>query len=294
MFVAVLSDKPELREQFCKLVGTESGKDELVFYTAQANGATITLVDPAHYPEKIQPLLYALSMADYAVLIVDALSPKVGEIMVALNAVKLERGVIISKVPLPVSGMVLEKYDKAPNMSAAKGKVLSLQPAAGGENFVALAHRSESVKSVGNVMHGTVRSGKLSKSDKLFLLPDRKDVEIRSMKADGKDAEEAAAGSRVEIAYKGDLFERGILAPIRHEFQVENVINGRFNRSPFYKDELKGKIHAYSNLQFVEGVVNENDLTLSAPMAYEKGESILVIDASNQKLRVAGVFQSKW
>ena len=28
--------------------------------------------------------------------------------------------------------------------------------------------------------------------------------------------------------------------------------------------------------------------------ADKKGESILVIDASNQKLRIAGVFQSKW
>jgi hypothetical protein len=114
------------------------------------------------------------------------------------------------------------------------------------------------------------------------------------MKADGKDADSAQSGATIEIAYKGDLFERGIIVPIRHELQVENVINGRFMKSPFYKDELKGRIHAYSNMQYVEGVVNENDLTLSAPFAYEKGESILVVDASNQKLRIAGVFRSKW
>jgi len=47
-------------------------------------------------------------------------------------------------------------------------------------------------------------------------------------------------------------------------------------------------------MQFVEGNVFENELKLSAPLAFEKGEMILVVDASNQKLRIAGVFQSKW
>jgi hypothetical protein len=47
-------------------------------------------------------------------------------------------------------------------------------------------------------------------------------------------------------------------------------------------------------MQYLEGTVTDNDLTLSQPLAFEKGESILVVDASNQKLRIAGVFQSKW
>jgi selenocysteine-specific translation elongation factor len=120
------------------------------------------------------------------------------------------------------------------------------------------------------------------------------DIEIRSIHKNSAEAEDAAAGSLVEIAYKGDLFERGMLVELRHGFEVENVVNGRFNKSPFYKDEIKGRIYAYTNMQFVEGTVTDNDITLSAPLAFEKGESILIVDASNQKLRIAGVFQSKW
>ena len=125
-------------------------------------------------------------------------------------------------------------------------------------------------------------------------MPACKDLEVRSIHVNGAEVEEISASSGFEIAYKGDLVETGLLAPLRHEFQVEHIVNGRFIKSQFFKDELKGKIHVYTNMQFVEGNVTDNDLTLSKPLAFEKGESILVIDSSNQKLRIAGVFQSKW
>jgi selenocysteine-specific translation elongation factor len=147
---------------------------------------------------------------------------------------------------------------------------------------------------VGNVAHGIIKSGKIRKSEKLFMLPENKEIEVRSLQVAGADVEEVAAGERFTAAYRGDLVEKGLLVPLRNEHEIGNVINGRFIKSPFFKDELKGKIHASVNLQFVEGHLSENDLTLSHPIAYEKGELILVVDASNQKLRIAGAFQSKW
>jgi len=294
MFVSVLSDKPELREQFCKSMGIETSRGELAFYVSEQGGKKITLIDPIGYPEKVQPLLYSLSMADYVVLVVEAISPKIGEIIVAINSLKIDKGVIISKTPLPLAGTTLEKFEKAGDMEAAKAKVAAFDRGEAGENMVALIDRTEAVKSVGNVAHGVLKSGKLKKTDKLFMLPEKKEIELRSLEVGGSDVEEAVAGARFSAAYKGDLADKGILVPLRNEHEIGNVINGRFLKSPFFKDELKGKIHAFSNLQFVEGHLNENDLNLSAPLAYEKGELILVVDASNQKLRIAGAFQSKW
>ncbi|HSB46678.1 MAG TPA: hypothetical protein VLD37_01590 [Candidatus Bilamarchaeum sp.] len=291
MIVAVLSDKPELREKFCSMVGKESSKGELSFYSAEAG---LTLMDPSAYPEKIQPLLHSLSMADYFVLIVDGLSPKVGELIVALNSLKADKGLIVSAAPLPLAGTSLEKFEKAADMEAAKAKVLSLKDEAPGENLFCLIDRTENVKSLGNVAHGVVKSGKLKKSDKLFLLPEKKDLEVRHILLGGSEVEEASAGAHFSMAYKGEAFERGLVVPLRHDHESGNVINGRFIRSPFFKDDLKGKIHAYSNLQYVEGHLNESDINLSQPLAYEKGELILIVDASNQKLRIAGAFQSKW
>jgi selenocysteine-specific translation elongation factor len=294
LFVAVLSDKPELRERFCSSFGKGTGKDDIGFYSSEGSGQTITLMDPIAYPEKIQPLLYTLSMADAAVLLVDTLTPKIGEIIVALDSLGLDRGVVVSSSQIPLKGTVLDKYEKVADMEAAKAKVLAFAPAAGGETALALAERTAAVKSVGNVAYSSVKSGKIRKQDKLFLLPEGKDIEVRSIHVNGNEVEEAGAGTRIEMAFKGDLFERGIIVPLRNEHQVENVVNGKFVKSPFFKDELKGRIHAYTNMQYVEGAVTDNDLTLLAPLAFEKGESILVVDASNQKLRIAGVFKSKW
>jgi len=291
MFVAILSDKPELREKFCRMLGTETSKSELGFYSCEKG---IVLIDPVSYPEKIQPLLYSLSMADYVVLVADGLTPKLGEIIVALNCLKTEKGLLVSGAPLPLAGTILNKFDKAADLEAAKAKVLSLQSPEYGAELVGLVDRTEAVKSVGNVAHGIVRAGRLKLHDKLFVLPEKKEIEVRSIRLDGKEVEEAAAGSRFSLAYKGETFEKGILVPLRNDFEVGNVINGRFSKTPFFKDELKGKIHAYTNLQFVEGNMTDNDLTLSQPLAYEKGELLLVVDASNQKLRIAGPFQSKW
>jgi selenocysteine-specific translation elongation factor len=291
MLVAVLSDKPELREQFCKLAAGEAAKGDITFYPCEAG---ITLVEPTLYPEKIQPLLYSLSMADYAVLLVDGLSPKVGELIIALNSMRVGQGAIVSNVPLPISGTVLDKYEKLPDMAAAAAKVKALQPEAAGEQVVALVHKAEQVKSVGHVAHGVVKSGRIRKEDVLFALPEKKEIAVRGLLVSGKEAGEAAAGEQVSVVFSGEPFERGILAPLRNEYEVNNVVNGKFARSPFFRDELKGKIHAYTNMQFVEGVLNDSDLTLSQPLAFEKGEQIVIVDASNQKLRIAGVFQSKW
>ncbi len=294
MFVAVLSDKPELRERFCAMLGAKEGGSDVVFYSADSGGRPLSLMDPAGFPEKIQPLLYSLSMADYAVVLADGVTPKLGEIIVAVNCLKMGRGVIVSASPLPVAGTALEKFDKAADMESAKAKVLSLPAPEYGEATVALMDRTEAVKSVGNVAHGVLRGGSLKPGDRLFVLPEKKELEIRSLQVSGKDVESVPAGVRFSMAFKGEPFERGIVVPLRNEFEVGNIVNGRFSKTPFYRDELRGKIHAYSNLQFVEGHMTDNDLTLSQPIAYEKGELMLVVDASNQKLRIAGPFQSKW
>ncbi|MDD5339632.1 MAG: hypothetical protein PHV13_00100 [Candidatus ainarchaeum sp.] len=291
MLVAVLSDKPELREQFCRLAGKEAAKGDITFYPCEAG---ITLVEPTNYPDKIQPLLYSLSMADYAVLLVDGLSPKVGELIIALNSIRLDRGMIVSNVPLPISGTVLDKYEKLPDMAAAAAKVKALQPEAAGEQSIALIHRAEQVKSLGHVAHGVIKSGKIRKHDRMFALPEKKEIEVRSLQVGGQDADEAVAGAEVSLVFSGEPFEKGILAPMRNDYEISNVVNGRFAKSPFFRDELKGKIHAYANMQYVEGTLNDSDITLSQPMAFEKGEQIVIVDASNQKLRIAGIFQSKW
>lgn len=85
MFITILSDGPEARKQFCKLIGKETGSGDITFYSSNFQGVIRTLLEPTLYPDKLQPLLYSLSLADYVVLLVDQLTPHTGEIIVALD-----------------------------------------------------------------------------------------------------------------------------------------------------------------------------------------------------------------
>lgn len=293
MFIAVLSENPEARKQFCRLIGKETGSGDITFYTSNFQGVIRTLVEPTLYPDKLQPLLRVLSIADYVVLLVENLTPQVGEVIVALDSLKKEKGVILSQVPLPIKGTVLEEYETLSSPEEAKEKILSLQnPESEGELF-SLVDSYFQVKSVGNVILGAVKSGSIRKRDRLVHLPSKTEIEIKSIQLNDKDVEMVSAGGRFGICYKGEPIDRGILASPSNPFTLSEKVPGTFTKSPFYKAELPKKIHAYSSLQFVEGSVSPSELILERPIAFKDSERMLIADPGSPKLRICGVFEVK-
>jgi len=291
MFIAVLSDDPSKRKDFCKLIGKETGSGDITFYSSNFQGVIRTLLEPTLYPDKLQPLLYTLSIADYVVLLVDALTPQVGEIIVALDLLKKEKGFLLSSVELPTKGTVLEKYESMDSPQAAKEKILSLQPDSSEGELLALVDSAFQVKSVGNVMLGAVKSGSIKKRDKLVFLPSKEEIEIKSIQLNDKDVEEVGAGGRFGMCYKGNPIERGILASPQNSFKTENTYSGELSKSPFYKADFPKKIHAYTNLQFTEGSAQEGKLSLEKPLSAKSGDKILITDPGSSKLRICGVLQ---
>jgi selenocysteine-specific translation elongation factor len=247
-------------------------------------------VEPTLYPDKLQPLLYALSLADHVVLIADSLNQYVGEMIVALGLMGKESGIVLSTIELPAKGTILEKYGKAQTQEEAREWVHSLQnPPSGGE-MVSLVDSAFQVKSVGNVALGAVRSGSIKKRDRLLHLPSKSELEIRSIQLNDKDVEEASAGGRFGISYKGGPIDRGILASPSNSFSISTSFLGTLYKSPFYRAELPRKIHAYSNFQFIEGKASDSSLELEKPIAARGGEPLLIVYASNPKLRICGAF----
>src|SRR5208283_4732505 len=72
---------------------------------------------------------------------------------------------------------------------------------------VVVVDHSFSVKGVGEVVLGFVRRGIVRKYDKLTLLPENKEVIVRSIQMQDEDYEEAEAGARVGLALKGATVE---------------------------------------------------------------------------------------
>lgn len=291
MFIAALSDNPEERKQLCKLLGKETGSGDISFYSSNFQGVIRTLLEPTLYPEKLQPLLYSLSIADYVVLQAGQLTPHLGEIIVALDLLKKEDGFILSDIELPIKGTVLENYSALSSPQEVKEKVYSLQhPEYSGEPF-SLVDSAFQVKSVGNVILGTVKSGSVKKRDKLIHFPSKSEIEVKSIQLNDKEVGEAPAGGRFGICYKGGPIERGILVPPSTPLSLSESIPGKFTKSPFYKQEIPRKIHAYYNFQFVEGSISDSGLILEKPLAFRNSERILVTDPGSPGLRVCGVFE---
>ena len=292
MFIAVLSDNPEERKQLCRLMGKETGSGDISFYSSNFQGVIRTLLEPTLYPDKLQPLLYSLSIADYVVLQAGQLTPHLGEIIVALDLLKKDKGFLLSDVELPIKGTVLENYHALSSSQEAKEKIYSLQPPEpSGEPF-SLVDSAFQVKSVGNVILGTVKSGSIKKRDRLTHLPSKAEIEVKSIQLNDKEVDEVPSGGRFGICYKGGPIERGILVPPSSPFSISDTIPGRFTKSPFYRQEVPGKIHAYSNFQFVEGSISGSGLSLEKPLAFRSSERILITDPGSPGLRICGIFSA--
>ena len=54
MFITILSDNLEKRKNFCKMLGKETGADDISFYAVNYQGRINTLLQPTLYPEKVQ------------------------------------------------------------------------------------------------------------------------------------------------------------------------------------------------------------------------------------------------
>ncbi len=298
MFVSVLSDKPEVREQFCSSLGKKLGGgegDEVSFYSIDVNGKTRIAAEPTLFPSKIQSLLHSLAIADFVVLIIDQLTPYAGEMIIALDLLRKEKGILVSPLALPIGGTVIEKYQKIADMGIVKAKIVEMAAEQRAEEeLLALIDKAHNVSGMGNVATGIVKSGKIKKDETFFLLPEKKEVTVRTVLLDQKEAQEANAGDRFSIVCKSEVAGSGMLVPLRNSFVISNSINGRFIKSPFFKEDIEHKVHAYHNYQFVECEVSDSELMLDKPIAHQKGDRMLVIDSSNQKLRIAGIFASAW
>jgi selenocysteine-specific translation elongation factor len=55
----------------------------------------VTFVEPTKYPDRLAPLFYAVSMADRALVVVEAINAQLGECIVMLQCAGVKQGYIV-------------------------------------------------------------------------------------------------------------------------------------------------------------------------------------------------------
>ena len=303
-------------EDLVKELGKKGTSTDITFYNMKKGGVTLTIIEPSRYPEKLSSLFYTASLADLAVLVIDALSAKLGEIILMLNAAGVKDGVFILRnyldkgqiAPL-IRGTVLEQYTELPDDPVVLREWLwnragEQKSARNTEKGSVPIDHHFNVKGIGTVILGCVQEGTIRRHDQLTVHPLGKQAQIRSIQMHDDDAEEASAGDRVGLALKGieaDDLDRGFVLSSDPRIISSLKITGTADIIPYWPQPLKEQMVLYAGhwMQFlpcrVSAVRDAGDfrkptltLEFERELIYLPGSIIILHYLESEKLRIVG------
>jgi len=293
----------DIEKRFAKELGKKGSESDFTLYNFKNTDAVLIPYEPTLYPDKIQPLLYSLQSADYALLVVRSISKELGEMIVALEAIQKPGFIIYAGVekeqlaPL-LKGTIVEKYEElADEPIAVREKFISLTPPIrDGPTKVPIDHCFD-VKSVGTVALGIVVRGSVLTHQDLELAPSGKMVSAKSLQVQDVDVKEAPCGSRVGVCVKGadvNEVDRGFVFAEKGSLISSKQFDCDVSVSKFYKEEIKegNQLYVSFGMQYMLGrpvkiAGNRFTFECDKPIAFEKGERFLLVNPSG-KLRIVG------
>jgi selenocysteine-specific translation elongation factor len=305
--------------EYAKGIGKKSTASDITFYDVKQGDVTVSLVEPTMYPEKLAPLFYSTSLADVAIVVVDALGPAFGETAIMLDCIGVKKGFLVLRnyitpeqtTPL-TKGTVLEGYTAADDdpltlretlLSEARKLVMKEPDVKNHSGSVPVDHYFD-VKGVGTVVLGCVAEGMVRRHDSVKVLPSDKEAEIRSIQKHDDDFDWAVKGDRVGFALKGvsvDDLDRGTVLTNNSAVISRKTISGRAELVRYWSKPLAAGmiVHLGHWMQFepakVESVDAGNDwrvptltLSLQKDLVYISGSKALITYLEGSRLRVAG------
>lgn len=310
--IGIFGDK-NLGKELAKK-GTES---DITLYNIKKDEKILSFVEPTRYPEKIQPLGYALSMIDYALLKITAIDKTLAETIVALDAYGIGHGLIIldnyiteDQIKPYISGTVLENYETIGNDMIKLGeKVLDIEiERKEGPVKIPIDHYFN-VHGIGTVILGVVKRGIVKKHDELVVYPINKKVMVRSIQIQDRDYGEGETGARVGLALKnidaGEL-DRGFVIAQEGTLRTGNELKLKFKASKYWKETIckEEMYHIGLGMQFFPARVSRVEksggeelkggetgviiLKSERDVVFEEGDKAIVLRPEGGGLRIVG------
>jgi selenocysteine-specific translation elongation factor len=282
--------------------GKKGTVTDISLYDRKESEIIKTWVAPNGFPEKIQPLLQAINLAEFVIFFVDKLDKFTGEQIIALDSLKKEKGILShsfevdeSKLNSMIKGTVLEKYVKVAQ-DKIKEEIDKIEPTIKeGPSEMVVDHCFD-VKGVGTVILGKVTAGKIKQYDNLKLYPLDSDVLIKSIQMHDDPVEEAICPARVGLAVKGvkpDDVGRGDIISQEGAVLVNSEIELDFTKSPFYKSEIsEGQMCLVSvGLQIKAAkfsAISPLKLVFEKQIAYHTGDIAVILKPESTTIRILG------
>ena len=295
--------KQDLAAEF----GKKGTVTDISLYDRKESDIIKTWVTPNGFPEKIQPLLQAINLAEYVIFLVDKLDKFTGEQIIALDSLKKDKGILShsfevdeSKLNSMIKGTVIENYLKV-QPDKIKEEMDKIEPIIKeGPSEMVIDHCFD-VKGVGTVILGKVTVDKIKQYDNLKLYPAGSDVLIKSIQMHDDPVVESICPARVGLAVKGvkpDDVGRGDIISQEDAVLVNSEIDLDFTKSPFYKSEIsEGQMCLVSvGLQIKAAKfssINPLHLSFEKPIAYHAGDIAVILKPESTTIRILGSGQIK-
>jgi selenocysteine-specific translation elongation factor len=230
-------------------LGKKGTITDIAIYDKKTSDYIYTWTLPITYPDKIQSLLQAVNIAEYAILNVIKLDKYLGEEIIALDYVNFKDGFILhsydvdeNKLKMLIKNTSVSEFKLLDNIDQLKQEITQLRAKyIQGPVMIEIDHAFD-VKGVGTVVLGVIKQGTVKVYDQLKIMPIAKDILIKSIQMHDDPVLESKSPARVGLAIKGidaNNINRGdmICPPNTMEASSEKVYV-KFKKSAFFKGDI--------------------------------------------------------
>lgn len=291
-------------------LGKKGTSTDITIYDRKTTDIVYTWTAPLTFPDKVQPLMQAVNIAEYAILNVAKLDKFLGEQILALDYAGIKEGFVLhsyevdrEKLKALLKGTALAGYQFLDSVDQLKQEIAKLEPKAQeGPVMIPVDHAFD-VKGVGTVVLGVVRQGSIKAYDELTLQPSGKTILIKSIQMHDDPVESSSSPARVGLAVKGpsagDISRGDVICAPGTVKVAAGPVGAKFQKSPFFKGELAdNQMYMLSvGMQIrpvrVKVAGDAVEITPEKPMCYLPGQACVLLKPDSQGSRIIGkgVFQ---
>ena len=288
-------------EEILKDLAKKGSETDIRYYNTKISGDEITFLYPFKFPERIQTLLNAASVANKAILTVGELDKSIGEFLLALDYHRITTlGVVadqavVAQIKKITSGMGISVYPLNPKYEDLEKFAQLPAGAAKNDNMVVL-DQSFQVKGVGTVSLGFVIGGQIKKHMVMKAYPSGKSVDIKSIQIMDVDMDSASPFSRVGLAYRSaevDDVPKGTILYSQEgiEFAESIQLNVRTNQTVKVTPAVGEKIQLnflFNNINAEISDISEGKYLIDVDKKVPVIDEIFSITSLNSSPRVIG------
>ena len=121
--------------EFINELGKKGQSSDITTYDKRKDNRIMTYVIPSGYPDKIQPLITAVNLAEYFIVNVNKLDRYLGEQIVALDLLQLDKGFLLHSYEVDnetlrslLKDTVVSSFKFEENIESLKESINSLPP----------------------------------------------------------------------------------------------------------------------------------------------------------------------